>query len=88
MVALIMGIILILFTIFSALPPDLCGFGLGWGPDILLFLRGGLPLFTVLIGFVSIFIGLADIKDKKEDREEEQLAQKSSEDVVSDTSKE
>ena len=37
MLALIIGIVLIAFTVIAALP-----MGLAWGQDILLFLRGGL----------------------------------------------
>lgn len=74
MVALITGIILILFTLFAALPPNLLGFGLGWGSDILLFLRGGAPIIAALVGLVAIFIGIADLKDKAEAKKEEEAA--------------
>ncbi|AGT42770.1 hypothetical protein [Treponema pedis] len=66
MLALFIGIILIAFTVVSALP-----MGLGWGQDILLFLRGGLPIFAAFVGLISIFIGIADIKDKQDARKEE-----------------
>ena len=69
MVALFVGFILIAFTVFAALPPEVAGFGLGWGNDILLFLRGCMP-----IGLVSVFIGIADLKDKKEAKKEEEAA--------------
>ncbi len=74
MVALIVGIILIAFTVFAAMPPDVAGFGLGWGKDILLFLRGCLPILAAFIGLIAIFIGIADLKDKKEARKEEAQA--------------
>jgi len=74
MVALVVGIILIAFTVFAALPPALLGFGLGWGADILLFLRGCMPILAAFIGLVSIFIGIADLKDKQEARKEEEAA--------------
>ncbi|HOC28428.1 MAG TPA: hypothetical protein PKH40_01995 [Treponemataceae bacterium] len=74
MVALIVGIILVLFTVFAALPPDIVGFGLGWGADILLFLRGGLPIISAFIGLVAIFIGIADLKDKAEAKREDAAA--------------
>ncbi len=69
MVALIVGILLIGFMVFSALPAS--AFGLGWGADILLFLRGGMPVFAAFIGLVSVFIGIADLKDKAEAKKEE-----------------
>lgn len=74
MVALVVGIILIAFTVFAAMPPDVAGFGLGWGKDILLFLRGCLPILAAFIGLVAIFIGIADLKDKKEAKKEEAQA--------------
>ena len=74
MVAMIVGILLVLFTVFSALSPAAVGFGLGWGKDILLFLRGGVPVLAALIGIVAVFIGIADLKDKKEAKKEEAAA--------------
>ena len=56
MLALIIGIVLIAFTVIAALP-----MGLAWGQDILLFLRGGLPIFAAFVGLISVFIGIADI---------------------------
>ncbi len=76
MLALVIGFVLILFTVFAALPQTL--FGLGWGADILLVLRGGLPVFTAFIALIVIFIGIADIKDKK-DAKREEIAMKASE---------
>ncbi|MGP1431794.1 MAG: hypothetical protein ACTTI6_00895 [Treponema sp.] len=78
MLALIIGIAMILFTVFAALPPEAFGFGLGWGKDILLFLRGSIPVFAAFIGLISIFIGIADIKDKQ-DAKKEEAAMKSGE---------
>ncbi len=66
MVALIIAILLIAFAVIAALP-----MGLGWGQDILLFLRGGLPIFAIFIGLISLFIGIADIKDKQDAKKEE-----------------
>ena len=71
MLALAIGIVLIFFTVFAALPPEMVGFGLGWGKEILLFLRGGLPVFAAFIGLIAVFIGIADIKDKQDAKKEE-----------------
>ena len=62
MVALFVGFILIAFTVFAALPPELAGFGLGW------------PILAAFVGLVSVFIGIADLKDKKEAKKEEEAA--------------
>ena len=67
MTALIIGILLIGFTVFSILPV-----GLDWGREVLLVLKGGIPILAVFIGFVAVFIGIADIKDKIESKKEEQ----------------
>lgn len=69
MVAMIVGFILIAFTVFAALP----GF-LGWGGDIINFLKGCAPVLSAFIGLIAVFIGIADIKDKKEARKEEEAA--------------
>lgn len=67
MVSLIIGFIFIAFTVLAALP-----FGLGWGLDIIAFLKGGSPVIAAFIGLVAIFVGIADIRDKKEARKEEE----------------
>lgn len=68
MITLIVGFIFIAGTVIAALP---AGIGLGWGQDILLVLRGGAPIFTAFIGIISIFIGVADIRDKQDAKKEE-----------------
>jgi len=65
--ALIVGLILIGFTIFAGLPQ-----GLGWYNEMLLVLKGGVPIFTALIGLISIFVGVADIRDRQDEKKEEQ----------------
>ncbi len=74
MVALVVGIVLMAFTVFAALPPETFGFGLGWGTDIVLFLRGCMPILAAFIGLISVFIGIADLKDKEEAKREEAAA--------------
>ncbi|MCI1208277.1 MAG: hypothetical protein LKF96_02385 [Treponema sp.] len=69
MVAMIVGLVLILFTVFSVLPA-----GLGWGMDVVEFLKGCVPVLAAFIGLISVFIGIADIKDKKEAKREEKEA--------------
>lgn len=72
MVAIIVGLILIAFTVFAALPG-----GLGWGAEIIAFLKGCTPVLAAFVGLISVFIGIADLKDKKEARiEEESTASK------------
>ncbi len=66
MLAIILGIILIAFTVVSCIPSIL-----GWGEFVILFLKGAAPVAAALIGLVSIMIGYADIKDKMEARKEE-----------------
>jgi len=77
MVALITGIILLAFTVFALLPPDTVGFGLGWGAEVIQFLKGCLPILAAFIGLVAIFIGIADLKDKSEAKKEEAAAKSS-----------
>lgn len=67
MITIIVGIIFIAFTVFSVLP--MCP--LNWGQDVLSFLRGFAPVLAAFIGLICLFIGAADIKDKKEAKKEE-----------------
>jgi hypothetical protein len=70
MKSLIIGILVLAAAVFAALPPDMLGFGLGWWGDVLVFLRGGLPVIAVLIGLIAVFIGIADMKDRAEAKKE------------------
>ena len=70
MKAIIIGLLIVAAAVFAVLPPEALGFGLGWGNDVLAFLRGGLPVIAVLIGLIAVFIGIADIKDRAEARAE------------------
>ncbi|MGO8695609.1 MAG: hypothetical protein ACLQMF_18255 [Rectinemataceae bacterium] len=66
MIALIVGILFIAFAVFAIVPGPL-----HWWVDVLAFLRGSLPVLAVLVGFVAVFIGFADIKDRLEAKREE-----------------
>ena len=76
MKATIIGIVIIAAAVFAILPAECIGFGLGWGIDVLAFLRGGLPVIAILVGLVAVFIGIADMKDRAEARKEEQKSEK------------
>ena len=76
MKSLIIGIVILAAAAFAAIPPSAAGFGLGWGGDVLTFLRGGLPVIAVLIGIIAVFIGIADMKDRAEAKKEEAEADK------------
>jgi len=71
MKSVILGLVFLAAAVFAVLPPEAFGFGLGWGNDVLAFLRGGLPVIAVLIGLIAIFIGIADMKDRAEAKREE-----------------
>lgn len=66
MVAFIVGLVFIGFSVVAVLP-----MGLDWWGDVLEFLRGGLPVLSVFIGLIAIIIGIADIKDRMEAKKEE-----------------
>lgn len=67
MISIILGLIFIAFTVFAVLP-----FGpLAWGPEVISFLKGIAPSLAAFIGLICLFIGAADIKDKKEAKKEE-----------------
>ena len=69
MIALLIGILLILFAVYSVLP---FSWSLNWWSDVILFLKGGVPLIAVFVGLISFFVGVADIKDKIESKKEEE----------------
>lgn len=71
MISIIVGLIFIAVMVFMVLDPATVGFGLNWGADVLAFLRGGVPVLLALLGLISIFIGIADIKDRSDARKEE-----------------
>ncbi len=68
MVALLVGLLFLLFAVFSVLPVS---WSLSWGPEVIQFLKGGVPIFAAFIGLIAFFIGIADIKDKIEAKREE-----------------
>lgn len=70
MVSLIVGLIFIAFTVFAVLP----SMPLTWGADVILFLKGCAPVLAAFLGLILLFIGAADIKDKKEAKKEEREA--------------
>ena len=67
MLSVIVGIVLIVFCVFSIL-------GLHWSQEIIEFLKGFAPCLAAFCGLVSILIGVADIKDKSEAKKEEAKA--------------
>ena len=68
MVALFVGLIFVLFAVYSVLPVE---WSLQWGAYALDFLKGGVPIVALFIGLIAILIGIADIKDRIEAKKEE-----------------
>ena len=66
MKALILGFAVIAVAVLAVLPA-----GLGWAQDVLAFLRGSLPVLAGFIGLILIFVGIADIRDRAEEKREE-----------------
>ena len=59
MKALIIGLIVIAAAIIACIPQ-----GLGWWDEVLVFLRGCLPVLAAFIGLIAVFVGIVDIKDR------------------------
>jgi len=70
MKAVIIGFVIVAAAVFAILPVETAGFGLGWGTNVLDFLKGGVPVIAILIGLVAVFIGIADMKDRAEAKKE------------------
>lgn len=75
MLALILALILLAFAVVAWLPG-----GLGWSAEIIAFLKGFGPFVAFFLAIVCIFVGVADIKDKKEALREEAESEKAQED--------
>ncbi|MCQ2982053.1 MAG: hypothetical protein MJ178_04805 [Treponemataceae bacterium] len=69
MVSMIVGLVFFAFTVIACLPGCL-----NWGADVIMFLKGFLPVFSAFIGLVAVFIGIADIRDRREAKKEEEAA--------------
>ena len=67
MKALILGFVVIFVAVLAILPA-----GLGWGDDVLTFLRGALPVVAILIALILVFVGISDIKERADAKKEEQ----------------
>jgi hypothetical protein len=65
MKALLIGLIVIAAAIFAVLPV-----GLGWQDEVLAFLKGSLPVVALFVGLIAVFIGIADFKDRAEQKKE------------------
>jgi hypothetical protein len=50
--------------------------GLNWWPDVLVFLRGGLPILAVMLGLLALLVGIADMKDRADEKREKQEEEK------------
>ena len=69
MVALVVGLVLLVFAVYSVLPIE--GWGLQWWQDVVNVLKGAVPLIAVFVGLIAVLIGVADIRDRIEAKKEE-----------------
>ena len=67
MISLVLGVILIAFSVFAVLP----SMPLNWGAEVIAFLKGCAPVLAAFVGLICLFVGAADIKDRNEARKEE-----------------
>lgn len=76
MAALLVGLVFILFAVYSVLP---VAWGIQWWPYVLDFLKGSIPVFVLFIGAIAVLIGIADIRDRIEEKKEEEESSEESE---------
>lgn len=69
MFAIIFGIALAGFAVYACLPS-----GLGWSEEVIFFLKGAAPVASAFVALIAILIGIADLKDRREARIEEEEA--------------
>lgn len=84
MIALLIGLLLVLFAVYSVLPFP---WALRWWPEVIQFLKGGVPIMAVFIGLISFFVGIADIKDKIESKREEEEEEEEEKKTAEETEK-
>jgi hypothetical protein len=70
MKSLIIGLVIIAAAVFMIIPPETAGFGLGWKTNVVDFLKGGVPVFAIVVGLIGVLIGIADMKDRAEAKKE------------------
>jgi hypothetical protein len=78
MVAIIVGLIFIAFSVFACFGP------LDWWMDVINFLKGSIPVLALLVGLIAVFIGIADIKDRVEAKKEEEEEKKEADKAASE----
>jgi hypothetical protein len=64
MKSLIIGLVVLAAAAFAALPREVFGFGLGWWNDVVIFLRGALPVIAGIIALILVSIGIFEIMRK------------------------
>ncbi len=69
MAVLWIGIALVASAVYAVLPVS---WSPRWWPHVMNILRGGFPVLAVIVGVAAIYIGIADIKDRKEAKKEEE----------------
>lgn len=61
MISIIVGLLLLLFSLWASLP---ISWGLQWTEELLIVLRGGLPLGAAFFGLLFVVVGLMVVKDR------------------------
>ena len=79
MISVLFGVALLLFAVFACLPSGM--FGLGWGGNVLLVLKGASPVLALVVGVFSLLVGFADIRDKREAKKDEEAAVRAEEEA-------
>jgi predicted membrane-bound spermidine synthase len=59
MKALLLGVVFFAAAVFT---------GWVWWKDVLTFLRGAVPVIAALIALIALFVGVADLKDRAEQK--------------------
>jgi uncharacterized membrane protein len=66
MKSLLIGLLIMAAAVFMIAPPETAGFGLGWKTNVVDFLKGGVPVFAIVVGIITVIIGITDMKDRAE----------------------
>lgn len=63
----IVGLLMVVGGLYLGLPAE---WAVGWFDEVLLVLKGVLPLGLIGMGLLTLLLGVADIRDRAEERKE------------------
>lgn len=70
MITVIFGLICFLLVGFAIIPFSI---GLNWTDEFLFVLKGGIPFLVLIVGFLCLVVGIADLIDSSHAKKEAKI---------------